>query len=619
MMAYLLGYHEFLNDIQQQGMGKWLFEDGQQRPGFDTKIAADESRTLSPLNGLRTSPEIAEAFQAFNQQVQRGAFADAWMKFVGVAKGAKTVGSLMTQTRNLMGQPFFMAMNGHFDPRPAFDAVRATAADVGLTGDVKWRDYYKKMLDLGIVDQSAKASELRDALKDAGLNDIGLDEFGGGVGLQNLRKATLGTAERAYQVSDDIGKIIGFENEAARLKKINPSWTEEQTAKEAARRIQMTYPTYSRVPVIVKDYIKQQPFLGPFVSFGSEMFRTTANALKLTAEDLRSTNLEQRKAGAQRLAGQMLVLGGAGYGASAVSRGLNNVTQAEQDDARRFLPEWDKNSQLIITGAENGKLSYVNGSYVNPYSGITDPINRFIDGQRDDESILKSSAGALAETLAPFTGEDIMASALFDIARNQTATGRQIWNPQDDFDTKRLKIQGRIYEALEPGTLTRLRKKIIPAFQGQTTSTGQALSPAQEIGSELTGFKQQTLDYRQALGFKGSRFNNSSNDAEGIFREVALRRGNVDPADIKEAYDRSENVRYGIWSELYRDALAAQRRGVGASEVKKILESRNVPKKEASAIIRGEYIPYVPAPKTVKQTGRTLPQLTSPKAGQRLE
>lgn len=609
-MSNLLGNARFLNEARAQGMGKWLFEDGSQPVSHSALIAAEASDVMAPLNGLRTTPEIAEAFRTFGKSEPINSFwAKTYFRINGLAKAGKTIGSVMTQVRNTVGQGYFWLMNGHFDIRPTGGALKSIAADIGLTNDVKWRESYKRYLRLNVVDQSAKAGELRDVIKDAALNDVnvpGLDA--GGRTMGSLKKLAIDAPIRAYQLADDLGKIVGFENELARQKAINPGVDVASLEKIAAERIQNTYPTYTRVPEWVKQF-RRQPVVGPFMTFAYESFRTAFHNLRYTIEDLGSSNPAQKKAGVQRLTGQLAVLGG-GYVVGSMSRSLLGLSMQDEDDLRRFLPRWDKNAQLMFTGVADGKADYVNLSFANPYSYLTDPVMAVANGLRGDDELSTLIARSFGEIVRPFASEDILANSLIDVARNTTETGGRVYNPQDTPENVLAAKLKHVAEAIEPGTSTRLRKKIVPALQGKQTPFGGALNPAKEIGSELTGFKQQTLDYEQAVAFKARSFRRNDTEAEGLFREVMLRRGTVTLEEMTEAFTRSNSQRFELWKSLYGDTKAALRRGVSSTAIKESLIGNGIGKADAAKIMDGKYVPYEPgddALAKVKRLNRSIP------------
>lgn len=607
-ISRLIADQEFLNEVRRLGMGKFLFEDGTQPRGFDALIAAEDSATMSPLNGLRTTREIAEAFKEFGRVSKPEGVWKMLLAINAVAKGAKTIGSVMTQARNLTGQPFFWAMSGHWDWTPAADAIKAVSADIGTTDSRAWRDRYKEYVRLGIVDDSTQAQELKDAFKDGGLlNELNVDEFASKQLGNNLKKMLIGAPARAYQVSDELGKIVGFENEVVRQRSIHPTWSDAQVKQEAATRIRNTYPTYSMVPEAIRKW-RRQPIFGPFVSFAYETFRTTYWNLRYMAEDLQTPNAAQNKAGAQRMAGIAGVMA-SGYALSVLTRALFGITRDEEDDLRQFLPPWAENSELLFTGKDDdGNLSYLNQSYLNPYSYLTDPFIAVATNLRDDEGIAKSVLEAAKEFMSPFINEQIATAAMIDVARNQTSTGKQVYNPQDPDKWK--DMFEHVFASIEPGTSQRFRRRMLPAFQGEQTEFGRVLNPTAEVAREVTGLNTETTDFKQAIAFKASEFRKAEPETENIFRSLVTKRGKVDDAEIVEAYRKSEQTRFSLYQDFFDDIQAARRRGVSDREIYNAITSRGVGKDQARLLLRGVYKPYEVTPQMkarLRDLGRKLP------------
>jgi hypothetical protein len=609
-MANLVGSQRFLNQVRTDGMGKFLFEDGKQPSTHTSLIAAEGSDVMAPLNGLRTTPEIAAAFREFGKSdpINNGVLR-ALATLSGLAKSVKTVGSVMTQARNALGQAYFFAMSGHFDMRPASGAMKAVLADLGAKDTLAGREAYQRYLRLGIVDQSARASELRDIIRDSGLNDPGVTlTEPGQIWARTAKKLTVDAAARAYQVTDDLGKIIGFENELARQRSIHPDWSEATLEATSAERIRNTYPTYSMVPKAVQN-IRRLP-IAPFASFASETFRTAYHNLRYTIEDLNSTNPAQKKAGAQRLAGQFAVAG-SGLAMSAISQAMLGMNAQDEDDARRFMAPWDKDSQIMFTGKDKGQAKYVNVSYVNPYSYLTDPVVAVASGLRNADDLDEVMLRSMGKLLQPFTSEDIFASALMDVARNQTQTGQRVFNPGDTPAKRWEDKMGHVLKTLEPGTVSRVKSKIIPAIKGETDRSGRQPELTTEVLNELTGFKQQTLDYKQAVGFRAREFKKSDDDADSIFREVAGRRGAVQPEEIADAYKRATRSKFDAWQSFYRDVEAARRRGVSDSAIRTAVEARGVSSAESGSVMSGKFIPPRVSPalgKLMQNNGRSMPK-----------
>jgi hypothetical protein len=146
-------------------------------------------------------------------------------------------------------------------------------------------------------------------------------------------------------------------------------------------------------------------------------------------------------------------------------------------------------------------------------------------------------------------------------------------------------------KAFTPGTITRLTERIIPAIKGETVGT-RAPAPVVEIAAELTGIRYENLDMKQAFQNKSWTFSKDANEAERIFRDVATRRRIVTQEDQVAAYKRSEDSRYKVWNEMYRDYMAVRRSGATSREAVRLMTDVGISQTEASAISRGRYIPY---------------------------
>lgn len=584
-IARFIGDQEFLNEVKRIGRDKFLFEEGKAPPGFEHQIAAEGSSTMSPLNGLRTSKAIKEAFETFNKSdvIENGAV-NLLLKLNAISKTAKTVGSIMTQARNLIGQPFFNLASGHFDLRQYTKSLKAIAADVGATDSPAWREYYQKMTRLGVVNESAPAAELRAALKEANMNK---DLDSSASSMARLLKAGVDAPMRAYQISDELGKIMGFENERARLAKAFPNEAPEKLDSIAAERIRNTYPTYSLAPDLIKKF-RRQPFTGPFVTFASEIFRTSYHNLRYALEDMASTNPELKKAGAQRMAGMMSVLS-LGYVVSNITQAMFGVDKQTDEDIRRFMPRWSKNSQLVFTGKdeETGDYSFVNWSYQNPYSYLTDSAIAVMGGA-DEKTLNEKMVEAAVEMVRPFASEQMLTAASVDVLRNQTQNGRQVYNPEDP--ERFQKIIGHLFEAVEPGTGTRLREKIIPALQDKQPDYGRKLDPSTEITAELTGIRQEKFNFAQAVQYKVRDFNKRESDAEYIFNSAAHKQGSATDEGLLSEFKKADEARFRIWQRFHGDIQAALRNGVTQETVKEFLKINHISGENSAALIQGKYI-----------------------------
>jgi hypothetical protein len=588
---------QFLDAVKKEGAGSFLFTKDNAPKGFNTLIAPEESRTMSPLSGLRTTPEIAKAFEEFGKAYDAKAnpalYAFGWLNAVG--KANLTVGSLFTQARNLIGQPFFFLANGHADLRAINREVERIMKSKGLSKDQARNELVKMAAGEGLVNENAYAGELKEAFEQIGLKtfeDMDADEFSRQFVLLRLFKKGTQGAQKVYQKTDEIGKLIGWLNETNRIQKMNPSMSREDAMAIASERTRNTYPTYSQGSEALRLF-RRQPFFGPFATFFYETFRTTYWNARYAFEDINSGTKEGKEEGIKRLAGTMAQISIGAFLVNSISAMVSGIGDQEEEDVRRMLPPWAANASLVwFPKTKDGVYDFINFSSLNPYNALTDPFVRMMSGFSQGEDPTDIFIESVGTFLAPFTSEQPVTAATVDALRNVTERGTKVYNDEDDLSTKTSKILLHIFgKAFTPGTVDRLRKRIVPAIYGETVGT-RAPAPLKEIGAEFTGVRFENMDMRQAFQNKAWEFNKAQNDSERIFRDVATRRRRVTEEDQIEAYRRAEESRFENWQKMYRNYMAVRRAGASKQEAVRLMTDIKISKREASYIARGKYVPY---------------------------
>ncbi|HEX6939369.1 MAG TPA: hypothetical protein VF158_08150 [Longimicrobiales bacterium] len=612
-MAHLIGNHEFLTDVRQAHQGQIVMGAAEAREdaflfdrpvtrgeqSFHARFAAEGSQALAPLNGLYTTPEIRRAFE---QAVEVEAVPDwlrLYMKVNGTVKFSKTVGSLMTHIRNMVGNTSFAVANGHWRLAKAGGAWKATLTSLAKLPAPEWRSYYRRALELGVVDESARAGELQDVIRDA--SKIDPREFTEGMIERGGRRA-LSAITDLYRAEDDVWKLYAWENEVARYSRAL-GVPRAEAEEIAARIVRDTYPTYSLVPRFVKN-LRRFPLVGSFVSFPAEVVRTLTNTLELTARELKDPRL--RTIGAERLAG-LMVAAAAVPTASMASRWVLGMTRGDDEDVRRFLPHWSENSSLLYLGREDGKVRFIDLSYTDPYSYVRKPLIAFLRG--DDWRTATLQAGV--EAMKPFVGEEILAEKLIDVARNQRRGGGRIYNPQAPIDQQAADVLAHVWEAVEPGTLSSARR-IAMGLTGKTTIHGRSYDPALESLAVFTGHRLQELDVAQALSFKGREFEREMRDATRVLSAVASRRGTVTPDEIREAYIEMEHSRKRLIEEAHEDAVAAARLGLTPQRIQAILAGSGLSSDDLAMVFAGQWEPYRPSSRFLAGVARSVESLAGP-------
>jgi hypothetical protein len=614
--AQVLEAHRFLTETKQAGMGKFLFNEPE--PGHSVRISAEGSKAMAPLDGLYTSPEIADALH--RSLDERKSSNPAWRAFLalnGWVKIAKTVYSPVTQVRNTMANLGFLVANGHYHAIDggagvlasiraqlgshsggAFSSIRSALG----TDTAQGRAYMLHLARYGIIGESANAGELREALQQAGLKMTGLESFMEGRGVK-AAKAPFRAAARIYQVNDEIFKIYAFENEVRNWRKALPNAPLEQVERIAAERVSNTFPTYSKVPLGVQ-HIRRSAILGSFTSWPAEVVRTGYHTMNYMAQDLRSSNPTIRAMGARRLAGIAAAI--ALFPAAAMmGRKLYNWDQQDEKDLRRYMPDYVKNSQILHTSTNyHGRASIVDLSYLDPWAYMRKPVIAYMRGENWQDSI----GGAGIEMSAPFVGEGVLAKQLLDITRNTDGT-KPVYDVNAGPLQQQLQKLQHVWKAAEPGFITQARR-MVKANRGEVTTSGHAYNPEDELLALTTGARSQSIDVPTAHGFKVGKFAGLMHMAEINYVRLRDRPG-ADPEEVAAAKVTFEAQRAALTQELYEDTAAAERLGVRRAIIFSNLKASGLSTAEATSALTGKLFPYIERPpskaKTLQKVLREAP------------
>uniref|UniRef100_A0A6M3KHY6 Putative structural protein n=2 Tax=viral metagenome TaxID=1070528 RepID=A0A6M3KHY6_9ZZZZ len=601
-MSHLLANQQFLNEVREAGLGKWLRtqEDGPIVNEFGeviTPIAAEGSSVMAPLNGLYTTPEIKAAFERFDSPGAMPNWLRAIMSVNYVVKYGKTVGSLMTHIRNLISNTGFTVANGHWRLDKAGKAMWATATGMFQLSNTEYRAYYNRLAELGLVGEDVRAGELKDALRDASKADI--DEFLYNREARHAKKivrtarAGYRGLNALYQAEDGVWKIYAWENEKARYTKAHPDWSQQQIEEHAAKIVRDTYPTYSKIYEGIKA-LRRFPVIGTFVSFPAEVVRTTLNTARIGFEEMQAP--ETRAIGAQRLAGTAIALGGLSV-LSLGMRDLFGIGDDEDDDLRWFVPPWQENSRFIYTSKpQDATYRFVDLGYSDPHAYLTDSVIAFIRG----EDWMDAMGQSMMEFLRPFTSEEILWKALSEVRENKDD---KVYNPKDEVGEQAKGIVSHMWtSALEPGTVSSLRR-----IHEAVTGTNPNRETKTEVLALTTGQRLQTIDVEHSLGFRVRDFAKALTTIQAIARKTATSRGTATGEMVAKDVSRMEKVRLAEFSEIQKIVGAARRLGVPEDNIKRLLKAE-LSDDVAEQVLTGDYSPYAMTPETVRQMMGVRPE-----------
>lgn len=579
-MGRLVWNQRFLDRVLEFGMGTLFFE-GKNRPAeATTQIAGEQSETYAPLNGLWTTPEIAQAFKDALGKEQMSDLYRTVVRLNGMVKYGKTVLSPTTAMRNWQSAMFFSLANGHFDltqMKQSWAAFREQVTQNATGDDLS---YLRKLKKLGVVYDTPYAGEMMALLQDARMDELLSSKSG--KGLKWLRKANQ-FAQGFYSFGDDFWKIIGFENEKASL--IAAGIAEAEAEVMAAKRIRDTYPTYSMIGRGVQ-WLRRFPLAGTFVSFPSEIIRTTVNMFQLVSADLKSDNPKIRELGRKRALGMVMVSGGF-YALAALSAAAAGVGDDEEEALRDLAAPWSKNSTFLYTGRDDdGKLRYFDMSFLDPYGYWKRPLTAMMRDQPWEQA----AVSGLSDMLSPFFGADITAGAIFEVLANKKPTGGTVFNPDAGSVDQLQDITNHMRKALQPGFVSNGERLWLAGTEARREGSGQPYVMRDELVS-LLGWRASTLDTQTGLYYRSFDFTDGLANAKKTLTRTLRSSNDVSDDDIREAKE-SANAQYQrAFTEMGRLVRSAQSAGMSRTEVVQTLRLSGVAQRNIFALMNGRIPP----------------------------
>jgi len=601
--------------------------------------------TINPLAGKFTTKAIAEGLGDSSRALKF--LFEAREGATGVEKGltwgyrnlilfpkalsqvAKTILAPVTHLRNIVSATGFSAANGILFENPAvvakafgeaFAPLQTGAPIKRFLGKVTGVGFdeaaanarYRKLLDLGVVNSQVQIGDVKNLLRDV--------RFGENLNLDKplesmMRKLTAGTGRKAkgfmkgaedlYTAEDDLFKIANFAVERSRLKnaftKAGREFTDDLLDTEAADIVRNTVPNYAYVSDTVRA-LRRLP-LGTFMSFPSEILRTTTNIAQRSLREIKDPAL--RNIGIKRLIGLGTVLTIAPNVIQSGFQGLYNVTNAELQALRQYLPEWSKNSTILPIRTEDGDLKYIDFSHGNAYDVATRPIQTLINevqkGITDEEQllpgVLRGMAQAAGELASPFISEAIYTEAALDIITRggRTKEGRQLYTDRTPEGEKIKIITNHLAQAMLPFSYQQLTR-LYQAAADKPSKSGEFFEVPDELGGFI-GFRAVKVDPVKAMGFKIADYQRGIRESRALFTggsESVLKGGPKTAKDVIERYFVANKARFEVQQQMYKNIQAANTLGTNMREIAKEFSERGLGK-TYGRLNRRDFEPYFPS------------------------
>jgi len=594
-MSRLIYNDNFLNQVLESGKGIFLFDQESAPVDATKKIAEVGSKTMSPLNGMYTYPEVEQAFKDALGKEEMGDLYRTIIKVNGLVKYGKTVIAPTTMFRNFMSASMFTIANGHFNWSKLSKSTEVAGSYFSGIGDGV--EYLKNLKKLGVVHDSPYAGEMISYLQDANAQGI-LDQRDPSAILnvvdssKTFLKSTAQLFTKAYQFGDDFWKIVGFENEVMSFMD-NKGMSREEAEPLAAKRIRDTYPTYSLIGKIPQQ-LRRFPLVGTFVSFPAEIARTQYNMVKYLQKDLADPDM--RPAALKRMTGMAMVSAGI-YAAQAMAMSAFGVSEEEEEAIKLMAAPWAKNSNILVTGRDDeGRLEYLDLTHLDPYALMKRPLNALLRDQPIDDALIDASA----EILKPFLGWDISTNTILEFVSNEKTSGGEVYNEADTFINKSWEIYNHFLRGMGPSVIQN-GNRALKAFRGEVSKSGKAYDMGDEMAA-FVGFRKTTFDPKVALHFKAYEFSEGKRQSTKLLTSVFRNPNDVSDSDIREAFGRASTARKETFGDMTALVNAAMKSGLSATQAMQVLRSNGVTKKDAKALVGGGASAWTMSDSTLKNS-----------------
>ena len=573
-------------------------------PSKYVKLSGETNKSFAPVSGMYAEPLLFEWLTTkFPPRGEESWWMKALTQATLVPMAMKTVGSVTGQFRNYYSGYMSLLSNSNlrfWDPEWREDfksAHRMTFGEIfsGASTDASARKAMMKarerLSELGVTGQSVTMNFMQDLARLNSGKENGIVK-----GFDGLVQKFIQT----YGASDDNFKIIHYFSELGKYRRAFPDMPQAQLEEKAAAIARGIHQTYGDTYAAVKS-LKKGPgvLIAPFISFTSEVIRNTIYSGRLAWNEVKegraTGNRELERIGFQRFIG----MGFAGVGTFAltgISASLVGISGEEEREFRKLLPEWQRNSQLLFTGKENGKIRFADFSFSDPLSYLKTPAIAFGreiwsgDERSFNEKVGKGILNAMQTLASPFVSEQLFSGSLMQLYSNKDGSGREIVNWQDDPAAIAGAVGGHLIQPFLPGTFDSLGR-IGKAFTGYVSPSGRSYDKGNEIMS-FFGARISEVDVRQSLGFKTKAFMQNYREAAELFTGPFLSRGTQDSESIMEGYESANSAVQRLFGELRGIYLGAVRLGVPQREVLSILKANGLSEENLAMLRSGKFKPY---------------------------
>ena len=602
--------------------------------GLNIKSPIGEDYYTNPLNGKYTSKPYADALN-FSEKILFDKLAKdiVYQHFVLIPKGltqiSKTILGPFTHTRNFITQAEFALMTGNLfkDPRKiaenfkrAFNTIQPQLLYRNLPKD---QAMAKFLIEEGVMSTSAVVKDLEGLLDDmTKTGDVYSRLFGRfGKGMEKIYKF----ASDLYVAEDDIWKVYNtfaefdtYKNaytNAFKAGKIKNMPTDLEIMKQATKIVRDTVPNYA----YVGDFIKatRRTPLGNFMSWSASVIRSGMKTFELAQKEINDPILHAQ--GVKRMMSFGTGLAVALPSIQAAVHGAYGVTNKMVAASRFFVPDFSRNSTLIITRDEEGNFKYIDGSGAFVYDTLTSPFQSIIAEVNmktayDPKApvipaVYKGLIKGIGKLMEPFISESIWLETFNNLVTRNGVTkdGRKLWNDQMDAPDKVLEAMKYFIEQVAPGSYKQ-SERLITAVQGKPGPRGEKYEVSDEVAG-FYGLRQIKLDPVKNMAFILDGYKGDVATARTIFTAPVLKGGTVYGDDLIENFYYANRKKYELMTKLKVTNEMAGILNVSDEDLFKVYKDRQLAK-EFGAIQQDKFKPYSLSRPVTKKAQEIVEQLS---------
>jgi hypothetical protein len=567
--------------------------------GLNIKSPIGEDFYTNPLNGKYTSKPYADALN-FSEKVLFDEIArNTWYQHLvlipkGLTQVSKTVLGPFTHTRNFITQGQFVLANGNLfkDPRKiaenfkrAFNTIQPQLIYKNLPKDQAMARF---LIEEGVMSSSAIAADISGLIDDMSKTGDVYSRLFGKFG--NKMKDLYKVAFDLYVAEDDIWKVYStfseFDNyknlytNAVKSGKLKNMPTDLEIMKQATKIVRDTLPNYAYVGDFIKS-MRRTP-LGNFMSWPASVIRSGLKTFELAQKEIKDPILHSQ--GVKRMMTFGTVTAASLPAIQSMVHGMYGITNKMVAASRYFVPDFSRNSTLILTQDENGNFKYIDGSGSFVYDTLTSPFQSIIaevniSSAYDPKAPIipaayKGLIRGIGKLMEPFISESIWLETFNNlVTRNGvTSDGRKLWNEQMDAPDKVLEALKYFIGQVAPGSYKQ-SERLITAVQGKPGPRGEKY----EIDDEIAGFyglRQIKLEPLKKMDFKVNEYLQSQRQAQQLYSVPSTKGGMITNEDIIKNIFYANRKKFELMSDLKRGNEYAETLNVRRKDLAGLYDER---------------------------------------------